>query len=269
MKPPDFEALRAGERGCPSDFALDRYGAGELEGEKAGEIASHLAGCRTCAARVETRRFEAMPDVDPRALLARIRTRLDEPVAWWARMAAWLRRLRVPLAVAAGAAAVLVVLPSLRPPMTGHGIGAGADASDGVRAGGRLALHVQRIRGGAAEEVPSGARFAPGDTLRFVVDLPADGHVAVVGLGAGGRLYTAWPVAGAGGAAQTLRSAGARQELPGAVSLDDSRGRETLYVVYCPVAVGPPVCRAPGAAGGPPAGRDGWAPATCARDKGP
>jgi hypothetical protein len=104
---------------------------------------------------------------------------------------------------------------------------------------GGLALHVFRLAGDHAEEALSGDRFAPGDRLRFVVDLPAEGHVSVLGAEAGGALYTAWPLEPG---MQTRFAAGTGIELPGAVALDDQPGRETLYLVHCPVKVGTPAC---------------------------
>jgi hypothetical protein len=85
--------------------------------------------------------------------------------------------------------------------------------------------------------VASGETFHPGDRLRFVVDLPFSGHVNVLGVEASGKLYVAWPIAEN---VPTLREVGMLQELPGALGLDASSGREMLYLVECPVAVGPP-----------------------------
>jgi hypothetical protein len=104
---------------------------------------------------------------------------------------------------------------------------------------GGLALHVFRLAGDHGEEALSGDRFAPGDRLRFVVDVPAEGHVSVLGIEAGGALYTAWPLEPS---VQTRFVSGTGIELPGAVELDDQPGRETLYLVHCPLKVGTPAC---------------------------
>jgi hypothetical protein len=113
---------------------------------------------------------------------------------------------------------------------------------------GSLALHVFRLAGDHAEEAVSGDKFAPGDRLRFVVDLPAEGHVKVLGIEPSGALYIAWPL---DSGLQTRFAAGTRIELPGAVSLDAQPGRETLHLVHCPVKVGPPDCTSGGAGAKP------------------
>jgi hypothetical protein len=126
-----------------------------------------------------------------------------------------------------------------------------------VREKGGLSLQVVRLVGDHTERPLSGDAFHAGDRLRFIVDLPSAGHINVLGSEATGGMYVGWPTQ-EGGA--TLRSAGKRQELPGAVVLDSSVGRETIYLAFCPAAVGVPavVCHA-GAVGAPPSCPDGCA----------
>lgn len=231
MNLPDFSVLREGRPDCPSDLTLDRLHAGELPPEEAARAERHVAGCATCGARMAERRagFDALEGVDPRAMLARIRSGLDRPASLSER----LRRLLAPLAVVATAAVALVVVTREDP---------------GTRLKGALALHVFRLAGDHAEEMVSGAAFAPGDRLRFAVDLPTEGHVAVLGVEASGTLYTAWPL---DSGARTDLAAGNGIALPGAVALDAQPGRETLYLVHCPREVGPPSCASRGAGSAP------------------
>ncbi|WP_257448693.1 anti-sigma factor family protein [Archangium lipolyticum] len=243
MNPPDFDALRTGRPDCPSDFTLDRLHAGELPKEHALTAERHVAGCAECGARMAERRagFGSIEGVDPRAMLARIRTGLDRPAPLPERLLGWLRQRSAPLAAAAATAVVLLVVSSqqLRPPEN--------------RAKGSLALHVFRFEGDHSEEMVSGGAFSPGDRLRFLVDLPAEGHVTVLGVESSGALYTAWPLEPG---ARTRFAAGTGIELSGAVSLDAKPGRETLYLVHCPLEVGPPHCTSQGAIAAPmcPAG---------------
>jgi hypothetical protein len=243
MNLPDFKALREGRPDCPSDLALDRLHAGELPPEQAQPCERHVAGCAECGARMAERRagFDALEGVDPRAMMARIRTGLDRPASPSERLRAGVRRLLAPLAVVATVAVALVVVTREDGDLPG------------TRLKGALGLHVFRLAGDHAEEVVSGGTFAPGDRLRFAVDLPAEGHVAVLGVEASGALYTAWPLEPG---TQTRLAAGKGLELPGAVSLDAQPGRETLYLVHCPVEVGPPRCTSGGASAAPtcPAG---------------
>ncbi|QRN99376.1 hypothetical protein JRI60_10305 [Archangium violaceum] len=243
MNPPDFGALRTGRPDCPSDFTLDRLHAGELPKEDTLKAERHVAGCVECGARMTERRagFGAIEGVDPRVMLARIRTGLDKPAPLPERLLGWLRQRSAPFAAAAAAAVVLLVVSTqqVRPPEN--------------RAKGSLALHVFRFAGDHSEETVSGGAFKPGDRLRFVVDLPAEGHVTVLGVESSGALYTAWPFEPG---VQTRFAEGTGIALPGAVSLDEKPGRETLYLVHCPVEVGPPNCTSQGAIAAPvcPAG---------------
>jgi hypothetical protein len=243
MNPPDFSTLRAGRAECPSDFTLDRLHTGELPAEQSQAAERHVAGCADCGARMAERRagFDAIPGVDPRVMLGRIRTGLDRPASLPERLRGGVRRLLAPLAVVATAAIALVVVTrgDVEPVET--------------RMKGALALHVYRLAGERAEEMVSGGAFSPGDRLRFAVDLPAEGHVTVLGVEASGALYTAWPL---DAETATRFDKGKGIELSGAVSLDAQPGRETLYLVHCPTQVGPPRCTSQGADAAPacPAG---------------
>ncbi|WP_309895897.1 hypothetical protein [Archangium sp.] len=239
MNTPDFKTLRMGRPECPSDFTLDRLHAGELSREQAQTTEKHVAGCAECGARMAERRagFDGVPGVDPRVMLGRIRTGLDRPAPLPERLLGWVRRALTPLAVLTTAALALVVVSrqeDVQPPMT--------------RTKGALALHVFRLVGDQSEEVVSGGTFAPGDRLRFAVDLPSEGFVTVVGVEASGTLYTAWPLETG---TQTRFAEGNGITLPGAVSLDDQPGRETFHLVHCPVKVGPPSCTSKGATAAP------------------
>lgn len=233
MSPPDFVTLRAGRPECPSDFALDRLHSGELPPAEARETEQHVAGCAGCGARLAERQagFGAIDGVDPRAMLARIRTGLDAPAQapLSERLSGWTRRLLAPMALVAAAVVLMVVVPG---------------QERGTRLKGALALHVFRLTGDHAEEVVSGETFAPGDRIRFRVDVPEEGHVVILGVEASGTLYTAWPLAPG---VQTRFEEGNGIELPGAVSLDAQPGREILHLVHCPLEVGPPECTSGGA----------------------
>ncbi len=230
-----FMQLRAGQPGCPSDLALDRLQAGELSQAQATELRQHVADCPLCPERMSARSvgFAGFAGVDERQLLAGIRRRLDEAPAasWLSRLLGALRAMALPLSGAAVAAVAALVLLG-RPGSSTQPGPAGDEAPllDETRDKGGLALQVYRLVGGQAQQALSGDAFKSGDRLRFVVDLPARGQVAVLGVEPSGGLYVAWP----SGAVDSKRPMGKRQELPGAVALDASVGREVLYLVWCP-----------------------------------
>jgi hypothetical protein len=244
MRLPDFDTLRASGPECPSDFALDRFVAGELKKEDAAKLEAHAAGCELCTNRLEEGRagFDAIPQIDPRRMLARIRAGASDPARDSAgeRVMSWLRRLLAPMALAGAAAALFLVA---RKP---------AEITTTRLKGGPV-LHVYRQVGDHSEEAISGARFQRGDRLRFAVDLPAAGALRIVGVEASGTLYTAWPMEQG---TRSEQKAGVGVELPGAVELDATVGRETLYAVLCTSAGDLAQCRSQGPATAPscPAG---------------
>jgi hypothetical protein len=250
-----FDSLREGGAACPSDLALDRLIASELAPTAIASIEQHLGGCEICSGRVAQRRagFEAT-SVDPRSMLAKIRTKIDQPESTLDRTRAWIsRRAYLVTALAAGVVAISIAVPSA-PPV------------DGTRTKGAPVLHVHRLGEKASEEVKSGSHFAPGDKIRFVIDLPVEAHVKIVGVENGGRLYEAWPLRDQ--TTETLRRAGDGQVLPGALSLDRTAGRETLYLVACPPEIGAAQCTSRGA-GVAPACTEGCAISAFVMEKGP
>lgn len=251
MNPQSLQNLREGKAECPSDLQLDRLHAGELSTESAQRLHAHIADCGVCPARMESRRsgFAQFSEVDTRPLLAGIRRGIataeerSQVSSWWRRIGLVL----APLTVGAGALALVFLV--------GRGGPSGTTATPGgpdpggpevTRLKGGLSLRVYRQAGERSEAMLSGDRFAPGDRIRFVVDLPLPGGAAILGVESDGDLYVAWPDQAAP-AGTSNRQAGSNQELPGAVSLDNSPGKETLYLVHCPDTTGVPHCTSRGA----------------------
>jgi hypothetical protein len=259
MNPQALDQLREGKADCPSDLQLDRLHAGELGPEASQQLSAHIKGCDTCPARMQARQsgFDAFSEVDPRVLLAGLRGRLHrEEQSERVPLRRWLRRFGLLVAPLAAAAAALGVVAFTGRPSASSGTPAGGDPviesgeASGTRLKGGLALRVYRQAQGRSEEVLSGERFAPGDRLRFAVDLPHSGAVTILGIESDGDLYVVWPDGTNAGTGVT-RPAGNGQELPGAVSLDSSPGKETLYLVHCPDSSEVPRCTSQGAGSRP------------------
>lgn len=228
------KTLRSRPEGAPTDLELDRLVTGQLDPEEAREIEARAMGFPETAARLaELRRgLAAFPDVDERPILANIRKRLsDEPKGLLSRLnVLWMM---APVA----AVGVLGLLLWPQGPAGVDGADGPALPEDAVRLKGTIKLEVVRKRGDKAEAALSGASFEAGDTLRFVVSLPSDAHIAIVGVEQDGTLYTAWPLPSHD--AEPELKAGLKQALPGAVTLDDKGGREMLYLIACPPGVSP------------------------------
>ena len=245
MKLPDFDQMREGRPGCPSNLVLEELAAGDLEEKARHETETHLSTCDLCAARIAVRRegFEAIEPVDPRALLAGIRRRAEKmpaTVGWSSRLAEWLRNWRLAIAPAVIAAAALVIFVISPGDRLGDRPG---ERGVGLRVKGELALRIFRAEGSGSVELASRETIRPKDRLRFVVDLPTWGRVTIIGVEHSGRLYTAWPL---DPTYETDHPPGRRQTLPGAVSLDEAPGRETLYLVHCPPGSLAPTCTSRG-----------------------
>ncbi len=247
-KPSDaspFGSLRVGGSSCPSDLALDRLHAGELQGEAKTHIESHLKDCPVCPQRMAERQagFDAFPQLDSRPVLAAVHRKLAEPSPSVVSRFS-LRRLFAVLIPAAAVGVVTMIM------LVGGKPTSQLPQMDGVREKGSSALHVFRQSGERSTEMLSGDSFSPGDRVRFIVDLPRRGHIAVLGIESAGTLYVAWPQ---DDKSVTLFDAGKGQQLEGAVALDEKPGRETLYLVNCPESVGSPVrvCQSAGSASPP------------------
>lgn len=200
---------------CPSELALDRYELGELDPEGR----AHVDGCAQCKRRLAARHaeFRAIPDRD--AILRRIHTETASAPKRAAK-ARWSGLIGMVMGVGS-AAAVIALVVRVGPPRD----------TTGIKGSGAPVLSVFREHGGQVEEAKSGERFDAGDRLRFQVDLPSPSQVMIVGVESSGSMYVCYPDV----SSTTARAlpAGDRQLLPGAVRLDRSSGRETLYLVAC------------------------------------
>ncbi len=223
----DWAALEERGPDCPAEFDLERLHLGLGEPAQRSALQAHVDGCEDCAAHMARlgAGFDIAPEVDERALLAGVRRRMDEAP----RRAPWWRWLLLPALAAAGFA-----VWSLRPAPPVETV------PDGPRFKGGLAMTVHRQVGLRSEQMVSGDRFAPGDRLRLVIDLPLPGRVAVWGLEAGGAVYRAWPFE----SPWVELPAGRKQALPEALELDDALGREVLGLVFCPGDRAEPTCEA-------------------------
>jgi hypothetical protein len=131
-----------------------------------------------------------------------------------------LRPIRNLTVVAVAALAVFFVMPREK-------------EEEVVRSKGRaLDLIVYRERSGDVDKMLSGEQFAPGDRLRFEVDLPEPGHLMIVGVEADGDTFPCYTGEGERSVGQVETS---KRVLPGAVELDDSRGKEQLHAILCHV----------------------------------
>lgn len=192
---------------CHSGLQFDRYLLGELPAGEAAELRAHLAGCARCTACVESLR--------PREALPALRVVPLRPRRW--------PRLAAAGAGLAAAASLLIVLRAPPPGERAKGPGFA------------IAMYVQH--GAAVRRAAPGESVSPGDAVRFAVDAPASGYLAVLSVDPEKRASIYFP---SGDRAAPIE-AGRDLALPAATRLDATVGEERLTALFCtaPVELSP------------------------------
>jgi Domain of unknown function (DUF4384) len=199
---------------CLSDLCLDEMLVGALTTDAAATATDHIATCRGCRTRVR----------EVEADCARFRAAMP-PLRMPRRIAS--RRI-ASRAVAIAAVASLAATVALVVVTRGSG--------DGVRTKGGPRLGVVVVHHGAMRVGEPGERLHPGDLLSFVVTSAEPRHVAVLSRDGAGRVSVYFPAT----TAHAPRIAAGREvQLPEAIALDGTLGRELVRAVFCdrPIAV--------------------------------
>lgn len=217
---------------CPSDLALDALAVGECSPSQSQVIQKHIAQCQACAARWELREqgMAAFPSVNRDAMVAKLHqlTAQFEPQpepSFWEQVRSVFQQPAV-LGTSMAMAAIimmLVVKPNPEGPITDL-------EADTIRPKGS-SFTVFKSSNDSVEILANGGKVQIGDKLRFKIE-PREGiDVMVVGQEANGNIYMAFPVDGS--EASRPSTASVQGILPGAIELDQSVGREKLYLISC------------------------------------
>lgn len=188
-----------------TDVELERHLAGDLSAARYAE-ATDADRARLVELQAEADAF--LRSVDVNNEVRRIQQRLpDAPKKSWLR---WF----VPamgLALAAAVAAIVV-----RP----------KDDGDDIRLkGGDVALVVHRATSGVSERLDDGDTVAPGTRIRFEVDAPREGYVALIGFDGAGKQTVYY---------ENVHYTPENRLLPGAFELDASPGDERFFLLFAP-----------------------------------
>lgn len=228
---------------APSELMLDAYVHGEAEPDEIEAVEAWMAADPSNAAIIEARRsgFDALPEANPQAMLARIRLGLEaeeasaqaesRPAEPARPRFSFMQWLVGGLALAGAAAAVMVF--AMRPEAPGI-----APSDETVLTKGVLKLQVFRARGEKVDSLLTGDEATAGDRLRFKADnVPlGPGQLMVVGVEASGAVFPYYPADGRSVPAHgTIKADGS---LPSEALLDDSVGQEQVWLVWCPQAFG-------------------------------
>jgi hypothetical protein len=202
-------------RDCISDLAFDQWEAGELDRQRADELARHMAQCARCGEQRQLLRAQAQAFISGPGRpeeLPRLHARMLRPRS---------RRPRVLLPAVAGllaaaATALLVFLPR--------------DREHATRLKGSASVGFFVKRGERVERGSDGEHVQPGDQLRFTLRSDRPTHLAILSLDALGVVSVYFPrTAGQG----PLLPIGEEIALDAGVELDATLGPEAIYAVRC------------------------------------
>jgi hypothetical protein len=193
-----------------TDAMLERYLADALDAEAKARIEAVLASSPELQARVAELRADSgafFARHPPGPLVARYREER--------RRAQWWRPVLLVPALAA-AAIVLVLIPPIE------------DPENPYTAKGPVLLILHRKVGESSRPVSPDVPLVPHDTLRFEVKASTSGFVAVLGRDAQGTVTVYHPF----GSESAAPYDATQPLLPGAIELDETLGREDLYVLH-------------------------------------
>ena len=188
-----------------TDVELERHLAGDLS---AARYAQASDGDRARLVELQAEADAFLRTVDVNNEVMRIQQRMpDKPKR------SWLRWLAPGFALAAAAAIAMIVL---RPK---------APADDIRLKGGEVALIVHRATSGVSERLDDGDTVAPGDRIRFEVDAPRKGYVALLGVDGSGKQTVYY---------KDVAYTPENRLLPDAIQLDATPGDEHFMLLFSP-----------------------------------
>jgi hypothetical protein len=197
------------------DALLERYLADALSAEAKARLETTLAASPGDQARLADLRADSAAFLlkhPPGPLVARFEAD-SRPQKWW-------QRHMLP-AYAFGAVGVALMLSILIPRIL-------IPTDDPFTVKGSVVLVLHRKQGDGSVTIPMDGPVAPHDAIRFEVKGAAGGFVAVLSRDSQGATSVYYPFGGSAAApfdaAQAL--------LPDAIELDDTLGREDLYVLH-------------------------------------
>jgi hypothetical protein len=217
---------------CPSDLALDAMHVDECTASESALLMGHIAGCNPCEARWDLRQqgLDAFKALDRDAMIAKLH-RLSAELPTETSPSFWqqVRSLFAQPAVFGTSMAMFAIVMMLVTKPT-PGPLSDIDESQMIRAKG-ASFTVFKSSDEAVEILANGSTVYPGDKLRFKISPREGTEVMVVGQEVSGKLYMAFPLDGSEASRPSLTSDGG--VLPGTIELDQSSGREKLYLISC------------------------------------
>jgi putative zinc finger protein len=209
----------------PSKHSLARFLACELSGSRRDQIQDHLDECPACTsllAELGQERESFLAKHDRQAFLAAVHKRADQSqtpqveVTWWQ---ALLKPAR--LAPAAGLVALLLIVIATF--WT-------TDGGDTRMKGKTIELTYFVMEPEGPKVAPAGRILHPGDRIQFRLTAPAGGFVHIVGIDQDGVVSVYFPLPDK---EPEVFPGGSGRPVPGSVILDETLGRERIFVLIC------------------------------------
>ncbi len=215
----------------PTAWALECHHAGDGEPVLRKSIEDHLKKCLSCREKLQALK-EAGANFEGRmnraGFLAAVRQgveeKLDEPLS--------KRRIWPWFAVAGTALAVMLLWMVLQPQL---GL-LGGESPDGIRIKGDSTLKLGFFieQDGKTELVDPQKVLHPGERIQFALTGPKGGFVHLVGVDESGLVSVYYPRSDQ---SQEEFPGGVGRPVPGAVLLDETLGRERIFVLVCDQAM--------------------------------
>jgi hypothetical protein len=193
----------------PSALAIARVLLGKATPEEARAAEEHAACCERCGA--ELRQARAASGRFHGQVFARTLPEVERRLAHAPRRRLWLATLAM-----ATAAALVLVVPKLRPQAD--------EPAYGTKGG--VVLQIFGRRGDRALTVQDGARLRAGDQLRFAVQTGGARFVLIGSADGRGQATVYYPSAPLG------QDGGVVELLPESIVLDDAPGPERIFAVF-------------------------------------
>ena len=215
----------------PSAWALERHHTGEGESALRKSIENHLKTCLSCREKLEALK-EAGANFEGRMNRAGFLTAVRQGVDDRAEEPLSKRRIWPWFALAGTALAAMLLWMVIQPPL---GV-LGGKSSDGIRIKGDSNLQIGFFieQDGTAELVDPTRVLHPGERIQFALTGPKGGFVHLVGVDEAGLVSVYYPRSDQ---SQEEFPGGVGRPVPGAVLLDETLGRERIFVLVCDQAM--------------------------------
>ena len=207
-----------------SDLTLERYAAGEFQGQpQMEEIKAHLAKCALCQ-----NRYEAIC-ADQAAL------NLTPPANESVGARPWFRHpaMLTPAIAVAAAFAFFAIGPytqQRQSPETPMGATTLTPDTFRIKGGFDVEFFIKNDK--TTRRAEPGLSIYPGDRVGFRVSTKASGHLLIAGMDGQGEPYLCYPQDGEG-KSSVIGPSDQPQTLDQAVELDEVLGTETFVALFC------------------------------------